>query len=104
MADETRRYDCEDLRRRRKRACKRILLRFRNHDRREEKLASFPEEADEQIEEQEEEEEEDVEEVDTYECPECGADITIDMTACPNCGVGLSFEFEDGDADEESEE
>lgn len=36
---------------------------------------------------------EDVEEV--YECPECGAPITIDMTVCPNCGVGLSFEYED---------
>ncbi|MGP1431675.1 MAG: transcription termination factor NusA [Treponema sp.] len=30
-----------------------------------------------------------------YECPECGAPITIDMTVCPNCGVGLSFEYED---------
>ena len=36
---------------------------------------------------------EDDEEV--YECPECGAPITIDMTVCPNCGVGLSFEYED---------
>ena len=35
----------------------------------------------------------DAEEV--YECPECGAPITIDMTVCPNCGVGLSFEYED---------
>jgi N utilization substance protein A len=26
-----------------------------------------------------------------YECPECGAKITIDMTNCPNCGIGLSF-------------
>jgi len=30
-----------------------------------------------------------------YECPECGSRITIDMTTCPNCGIGLSFEFED---------
>jgi N utilization substance protein A len=30
-----------------------------------------------------------------YECPECGARITIDMTTCPNCGIGLSFEYED---------
>jgi N utilization substance protein A len=30
-----------------------------------------------------------------YECPECGASITTDMTACPNCGVGLSFEEEE---------
>jgi N utilization substance protein A len=27
-----------------------------------------------------------------YECPECGARITVDMANCPNCGVGLSFE------------
>jgi len=30
-----------------------------------------------------------------YECPECGAKITVDMTSCPNCGIGLSFEYED---------
>ena len=30
-----------------------------------------------------------------YECPECGARITVDMTSCPNCGIGLSFEYED---------
>jgi N utilization substance protein A len=30
-----------------------------------------------------------------YECPECGAKITMDMTSCPNCGIGLSFEYED---------
>ncbi len=35
------------------------------------------------------------EESEEYECPECGAPITIDMTTCPNCGIGLSFEFED---------
>ncbi|UCF99280.1 MAG: transcription termination/antitermination protein NusA [Spirochaetaceae bacterium] len=34
-------------------------------------------------------------EEETYECPECGAPITTDMTACPNCGVGLSFEEEE---------
>ncbi|MCR4940951.1 MAG: transcription termination factor NusA [Treponemataceae bacterium] len=32
-----------------------------------------------------------------FECPECGARVTIDMTTCPNCGIGLSFEFEDGE-------
>jgi N utilization substance protein A len=32
----------------------------------------------------------------TYECPECGAVIRPDMTACPNCGVGLSFEEDEG--------
>ena len=30
-----------------------------------------------------------------YECPECGAKITVDMTSCPSCGIGLSFEYED---------
>ncbi|MBN1685279.1 MAG: zinc-ribbon domain-containing protein, partial [Spirochaetales bacterium] len=44
------------------------------------------------------------EEEETYECPECGAEITIDMTACPNCGVGLSFEFENEDSDENAGE
>jgi N utilization substance protein A len=32
----------------------------------------------------------------TYECPECGTAIRPDMTACPNCGVGLSFEEDEG--------
>jgi N utilization substance protein A len=35
------------------------------------------------------------EELEEYECPECGAKITLDMTVCPNCGIGLSFEYED---------
>jgi N utilization substance protein A len=30
-----------------------------------------------------------------YECPECGAKITLDMVNCPNCGIGLSFEYEE---------
>jgi N utilization substance protein A len=34
-------------------------------------------------------------EAEEYECPECGAKITVDMTNCPNCGIGLSFEYED---------
>ena len=34
-----------------------------------------------------------------YECPECGAPISIDMTTCPNCGVGLRFEIEDSEED-----
>ncbi len=38
-------------------------------------------------------------EEETYECPECGATITPDMTVCPNCGVGLSFEEEQVDED-----
>ena len=43
-----------------------------------------------------------IDEVEYYECPECGHPITIDMTTCPNCGVGLSFENEDdeNEADE----
>ncbi|MDC7220376.1 MAG: transcription termination factor NusA [Spirochaetales bacterium] len=36
-----------------------------------------------------------------YECPECGAAITLDMDACPSCGVGLSFEIEEDDESEE---
>lgn len=50
-----------------------------------------------------EEEEAATPEEETYECPECGAEITIDMTTCPSCGVGLSFEIED-ESEEESEE
>lgn len=35
-------------------------------------------------------------------CPECGHSLTPDMTSCPNCGVGLSFEeVEVAEADEE---
>jgi N utilization substance protein A len=34
-------------------------------------------------------------EVEEYECPECGAKINPSMTSCPNCGVGLSFEYEE---------
>jgi len=36
-----------------------------------------------------------VEDEEEYFCPDCGAKITIDMTACPNCHIGLSFEEED---------
>ena len=42
-----------------------------------------------------EEEEAGAESPEEYECPECGAKITVDMTTCPNCGIGLSFEYED---------
>jgi N utilization substance protein A len=35
------------------------------------------------------------EETEEYECPECGAKITVDMTNCPSCGIGLSFEYEE---------
>ena len=40
-------------------------------------------------------EEEEVPAGEEYECPECGAAITVEMTSCPNCGIGLSFEYED---------
>jgi N utilization substance protein A len=39
----------------------------------------------------------------TYECPECGAAIDTSMTACPNCGVGLSFEDEEAEEEEQGE-
>jgi N utilization substance protein A len=48
----------------------------------------------------EEEDEHDVEE--QFLCPECGHPLTTDMTSCPNCGVGLSFEeVEEVEEDEE---
>jgi len=42
----------------------------------------------------------------TYECPDCGQPITLDMSVCPHCGVGLSFEFveEEDEEDEENDE
>ncbi len=40
-------------------------------------------------------EEEFVAEDEEYLCPECNTKITIDMTSCPNCGIGLSFEVVD---------
>ena len=42
-----------------------------------------------------EETDEDEADVEEYECPECGAKITVDMTTCPSCGIGLSFEYEE---------
>ena len=56
----------------------------------------------EQIDYQESESDVQEEEDEDYYCPECGKEITIDMTTCPNCGVGLSFEIE-GDEDTEEE-
>jgi N utilization substance protein A len=49
-------------------------------------------------------EEEDYQEYEdeTFECPECSAPITIDMTSCPNCGVGLSFEIEEDEEEDET--
>ncbi|MCL2804921.1 MAG: transcription termination factor NusA [Treponema sp.] len=52
---------------------------------------------EEQEEEKEEEAEEEETEAEEYECPECGAKITVDMTTCPSCGIGLSFEYEEED-------
>jgi N utilization substance protein A len=42
-----------------------------------------------------EDETEESAEAEEYECPECGAKITVDMTTCPSCGIGLSFEYEE---------
>ena len=42
-----------------------------------------------------EEESEDGQDAEEYVCPECGAKITVDMTTCPSCGIGLSFEYEE---------
>jgi N utilization substance protein A len=59
-------------------------------------------------------EEEEIPAEETYECPECGDAITVDMTSCPKCGVGLSFEGsedsedfqdpEDGKTEEETDQ
>ena len=54
---------------------------------------------EESEEDEEEETDEDYSDSEEYECPECGSKITINMTSCPNCGVGLSFEEEDDEND-----
>jgi len=42
-------------------------------------------------------------ETEVYECPDCHAVVTPEMTQCPQCGVALSFEYEDeGAEDQES--
>jgi N utilization substance protein A len=46
-------------------------------------LPAVEEQPPQQVEEAEEE---------TYECPECGTAVTSEMTNCPNCNVGLSFD------------
>jgi len=67
----------------------------------EEHIEIVEEEYDEEEPEEEEETHEGGQEgdvshaVEEYECPDCGAKITVDMTNCPNCGIGLSFEYED---------
>ncbi|GMO49694.1 MAG: transcription termination factor NusA [Termitinemataceae bacterium] len=53
------------------------------------------EETKEELKSDEVETEDDDSEVEEYECPDCGAKITLDMTKCPNCGIGLSFEFDE---------
>lgn len=40
-------------------------------------------------------------EAEQYECPDCSALVTPDMSHCPQCGVALSFEYEDEDAAEQ---
>ena len=42
----------------------------------------------------------DTEPEEKYDCPECGHPVSPDMTACPNCEVGLSFEIEEEDSRE----
>ena len=37
----------------------------------------------------------------TFDCPECSHPISTDMSACPSCGVGLSFEIEEVEEQEE---
>jgi N utilization substance protein A len=53
----------------------------------------YEEDTEEKAEEEASVEESD--EAEEYECPECGAKITVDMTTCPSCGIGLSFEYEE---------
>jgi len=50
---------------------------------------------EEEVEKPVEETSEETAEPEEYECPECGAKITVDMTTCPSCGIGLSFEYEE---------
>ena len=50
---------------------------------------------EEQEEKAEEEADEESAETEEYECPECGAKITVEMATCPSCGIGLSFEYEE---------
>jgi N utilization substance protein A len=58
-------------------------------------------EDEEVVEKPEEEDVPEEEPDDEYECPECGAKITVDMTTCPNCGIGLSFEYDEDEEDKE---
>jgi N utilization substance protein A len=58
-----------------------------------EKIRAIVDENVEIVEEEAPEENTEADEV--YECPECGARVTPEMTHCPNCNVELSFEYED---------
>ncbi|MBN2874931.1 MAG: transcription termination factor NusA, partial [Spirochaetales bacterium] len=58
----------------------------------------FEEEAEAEAEEAESQESPEAE---VYECPDCHAEVTPDMTHCPQCGVALSFEYEDEDAEDQ---
>jgi len=40
-------------------------------------------------------------ESESYECPDCHAVVTPDMSNCPQCGVALSFEYEDEDTEDQ---
>ena len=51
-------------------------------------LQEFVEFVDEEVEEQENDEGEE-----EYQCPACGAKITLDMSKCPECGVELEFKY-----------
>lgn len=68
-------------------------------------IKSIIEENIEVIEEEYEEEnayeDEEEEEAEVYECPDCHAEVTPEMTQCPQCGVALSFEYEDEDTEEQ---
>ncbi|MBN2651376.1 MAG: transcription termination/antitermination protein NusA [Spirochaetales bacterium] len=61
----------------------------------EEDIATLLEIINENVDIIEEEEYEDDEYEEEYYCPECNSVISLDMTTCPNCGVGISFEEEE---------
>ncbi len=48
-----------------------------------------------------EDEVEDAEGEETFECPRCGFPLTVGMTECPNCHVGISFEEVEEEGSEE---
>lgn len=68
----------------------------------EEEEAPLMDDEEERVFDEEESVSEGKEEAETYDCPECGKPITTDMTNCPNCGVGISFEFEEEESVDDS--